>query len=81
MLGYGGTMNFSANMNLLKEVPDFDYNLRFTDLQLVKLNDLAREYANVDFDRGTVSVYSEMAMLQQKAEWLHQTAHEGYADF
>lgn len=68
VLGYGGKMNFSANMNLLKEVPDFDYNLRFTDLQLVKLNDLAREYANVDFNRGTVSVYSEMAMYNKKLD-------------
>ncbi len=64
--GYGGTMNFSANMNLLKQVPDFDYNMRFADLQLVKLNNLAREYANIDFERGTVSVYSEMAMLDSK---------------
>ena len=64
--GYGGTMNFSANMNLLKVVPDFDYNLRFSDIQLVKVNPLAREYANLDFERGTVSVYSEMAMLDGK---------------
>ncbi|QMW03467.1 DUF748 domain-containing protein [Spirosoma foliorum] len=66
VLGYGGTMNFSANMNLLKVVPDLDYNLRFSDLQLVKLNPLARQYANLDFERGTVSVYSEMAMLNKK---------------
>ncbi|GAB2524103.1 DUF748 domain-containing protein [Spirosoma aerophilum] len=64
--GYGGTMTFSANMNLLKVVPDFDYKLRFSDLQLVKLNPLAKEYANLDFERGTVSVYSEMAMLDSK---------------
>ncbi|NEU65759.1 DUF748 domain-containing protein [Spirosoma agri] len=64
--GYGGTMTFSANMNLLKVVPDFDYNLRFSDLQLLKLNPLAKEYANLDFERGTVSVYSEMAMLNSK---------------
>ncbi|GAB3990965.1 DUF748 domain-containing protein [Spirosoma daeguense] len=64
--GYGGTMKFSANMNLLKLTPDFDYNLQFTDLQLVKLNPLAREYGNLDFERGKVSVYSEMAMLNSK---------------
>ncbi|WP_338873004.1 DUF748 domain-containing protein [Spirosoma sp. SC4-14] len=64
--GYGGTMAFSANMNLLKLVPDFDYNLRFNDMQLVKLNPLAREYANLDFERGTVSIYSEMAMYDSK---------------
>ena len=64
--GYGGKMAFSANMNLLKQLPDFDYNLRFTDVQLVKVNPLAREYANLDFERGTMSVFSEMAMLDGK---------------
>ena len=64
--GYGGKMNFSANMNLLKQLPDFDYNLRFTDVQLVKVNPLARAYANIDFERGTMSVFSEMAMLNGK---------------
>ncbi len=64
--GYGGTMTFSANMNLLKVFPDFDYKLRFADLQLVKLNTLARQYANLDFNRGTMSVYSEMAALDGK---------------
>ncbi|GAB3642251.1 DUF748 domain-containing protein [Spirosoma arcticum] len=64
--GYGGKMTFSANMNLLKQLPDFDYNLRFTDVQLVKVNPLARAYANLDFERGTMSVFSEMAMLNGK---------------
>ena len=64
--GYGGKMSFTADMNLLKVVPDFNYDLRFTDVKLVKLNALAREYANIDFNRGTISVYSEMAMLNKK---------------
>lgn len=64
--GYSGKMNFSAHMNLLKVTPDFDYNLAFTDIQLVKLNELSKAYANIDFERGTVSVYSEMAMYDGK---------------
>ncbi|MBO0932179.1 DUF748 domain-containing protein [Fibrella aquatilis] len=64
--GYGGTMRFDANMYLLKDIPDFNYNLKFTDLQLVKLNPIAREYANVDFDKGSMSVFSEMAMNNGK---------------
>ncbi len=66
VLGYGGNMNFTADMNLLKVTPDFDYNLAFTDVQLTKLNELAKAYANIDFERGTVSVYSEMAMYDSK---------------
>lgn len=61
--GYGGKLDFQANMNLFKVTPDFDYNLAFTDVQLVKINALAKSYANVDFERGTVSVFSEMAMF------------------
>ncbi|CCH55969.1 hypothetical protein BN8_05269 [Fibrisoma limi BUZ 3] len=66
MPGYGGTMRFNANMYLLKPMPDFNYNLEFRDVQLVKINNLAREYANLDFERGTVSVYNEMAMNDGK---------------
>ena len=53
-------------MNLFKVTPDFDYNLKFTDVQLVKINELAKSYANIDFERGTVSVFSEMAMFDSK---------------
>lgn len=60
--GWGGTMKFNADMFLLKEIPDFKYNLSFSNLQLIKLNKLALEYGNVDFEKGTLSVYSEMAM-------------------
>ncbi len=60
--GWGGTMKFNADMMLLKQIPDFNYNLSFDDLQLTKLNPLAREYADIDFEKGTVSVISEMAM-------------------
>lgn len=60
--GWGGSMKFNAGMFLLKPIPDFNYNLSFNDLQLAKLNDLARKYGNVDFESGTVSVISEMAM-------------------
>lgn len=64
--GWGGTMRFDANMYVLKQTPDFDYNLRFNDLQLTELNTLAREYAKIDFERGTISVFSEMAMNDGK---------------
>ncbi len=64
--GWGGTMRFDANMYLLKQTPDFDYNMRFNDLQLTELNTLAREYAKIDFERGTISVLSEMAMNDGK---------------
>jgi hypothetical protein len=64
--GYGGTMRMNADFNFLKELPDFDYDLRFENLQLTKLNGLAKYYSGVDFEAGTVSLYSEMAMRDAK---------------
>lgn len=61
--GYGGTMTFDADMQLLKEMPDFNYNLKLNDLQLVKLNDLAKRYAGIDFEKGTLDLVSEMEMI------------------
>ncbi|WP_234735922.1 DUF748 domain-containing protein [Tellurirhabdus bombi] len=64
--GWGGIMKLNADMNILKQLPDFNYNLSFDKLQLTKLNSLAREYGNIDFEAGTISVYSEMVMLDGK---------------
>jgi len=60
--GYGGTMGFKADMNLLKQMPDFSYQLRFDEVSLPKINTIAKEFSGVDFEQGTISVYSEMAM-------------------
>lgn len=64
--GYGGTLKFDSRFNLLRQMPDFDYSMAFENLQLPKLNSLAKSYTGVDFERGTVSLYSEMAMRDGK---------------
>ncbi len=61
--GYGGTMTFDADMQLLKKMPDFNYNLKLNNLQLVKLNALSKRYAGIDFEKGTLDLVSEMEML------------------
>jgi hypothetical protein len=66
--GYGGKLNFDADMMLLKQTPDFDYNLSFNNVQLVELNKLAQEYAGIDFEKGTINIYSELAMYDGKLE-------------
>ena len=64
--GYGGTLKFDSRFNLLRQMPDFNYNMRFENLQLPKLNGLVKPYTGVNFERGTVSLYSEMAMQNGK---------------
>lgn len=59
---YGGRLSFTADANLLKNIPDFDYNMRFENVELTSLNPLAMYYSGMDFEKGIVSVYSEMAM-------------------
>ncbi|GAA4410659.1 DUF748 domain-containing protein [Nibrella viscosa] len=66
--GWGGTLSVNADMNLLKPLPDFKYNLKLDNLQLIKLNKIVRSYANLDFEAGTVSVLSEMAMYDGKMQ-------------
>ena len=65
---YGGTLYFNASAYLLKEIPDFDYNLGFEDVNLISLNPLAKYYTGMDFEKGTISIYSEMAMKDQTFE-------------
>lgn len=60
--GIGGKMDFKADMQLLKEMPDFRYYMKINNMQLVKLNPLAMHYAGIDFDQGTLDLVSEMKM-------------------
>ncbi len=60
--GFGGKLDFDAHMQLLKETPDFRYYMKLNNLQLVKLNALAMQYAGIDFDQGTLDLVSEMKM-------------------
>ncbi len=61
--GFGGKMTFDADMQLLKQMPDFNYNLKLDDLQLVKLNALSKRYAGIDFEQGSLDLVSEMEMI------------------
>ena len=64
--GYGGAFAATGAAQLLKEIPDFNYDARLENFRLTEMNDLAKHYAGVDFEKGTVSVYSELAMADGK---------------
>lgn len=75
--GYGGTMTFDADMQLLKKMPDFNYNLKIKNLQLTKLNALAMRYGNIDFEKGTLDLVSEMEMIDGKLQgYLKPLTHD-----
>ena len=66
--GYGGAFAVTGDALLLKTTPDFNYDARLENFNLTQMNDLAKYYAGVDFEKGTVSVYSELAMADGKFE-------------
>lgn len=66
--GYDGKLTFDARMQLLKQIPDFDYNLKLSGLQLQKLNTLAKRYAGIDFESGSLDLISEMKLTDNQIQ-------------
>lgn len=63
-----GNLNIDGKMNLIKEIPDMDISLEFTDMDMTALNNLTNHYANIDFEKGNLSLYSEMAIADRYLE-------------
>jgi hypothetical protein len=58
----GGKLNLVMDINVLKEIPDLDMNLKFERVHLPALNDFFVAYSKVDIERGTFNLYSELAV-------------------
>lgn len=56
-----GALKISGKGNILRDVPDFDVDVRLEKAQLPAFNDYTREAAAIDFDKGNASFYSELA--------------------
>ncbi len=57
----GGEVTLGGNLNIIKEVPDFDIGLELQDADLTAFNDYAREYAALDFSKGRIGIFLELA--------------------
>jgi hypothetical protein len=58
----GGELDLDMRLDPLQKVPNLDMNLRFESVNMPALNEFFRAYAGVDVEKGTFSVYSEMAV-------------------
>ena len=65
---YEGTMTFNAKVNPLADDPTFDMNAELKSMNLVKVNDFFKAYANVDVNKGTFGLYTEMAAKDGRFE-------------
>jgi len=57
-----GDLSITGKINVLKEVPDADMNMKLTNVNLVEVNDLVRAYGKFDFEKGTMDLFSEMTL-------------------
>ncbi|MAZ29606.1 MAG: hypothetical protein CL868_21340 [Cytophagaceae bacterium] len=57
-----GDFKLDGALNLIKEIPDMDLNIKLENADVTAINDLTRAYSGIDFKRGDVSVYSEFAI-------------------
>lgn len=57
-----GKVNLDGKMDILKEIPDVDFSFSLKDAEATSLNDFTKYYAGIDFNKGTYSVFSEIAI-------------------
>jgi hypothetical protein len=65
---YQGEFVFNAKANLLNTVPDMDYDAKFEKIELTALNPLFKYASGMDFESGTLDLYSEMLIQDGQIE-------------
>jgi len=57
-----GNLSLTGKINVLKQVPDADIKMKFININLTGINNLATAYGKFDFERGKMDVFSEMTL-------------------
>lgn len=63
---HGGTVVVHARIDPLEKIPAFDVNAEIKKLPLTYLNNFFKAYAKMDVQKGTFSVYAEVAAKDGK---------------
>lgn len=61
-----GKLNITGQINILKNTPDFDLDAKLENAQLPAFNNYANEIAAIDFSKGRIGVYSELASAKDR---------------
>ncbi len=56
-----GDLKLGGDLNIIKQIPDFDLDLSFEDVDLKALNNFSKAYANIDVEKGYLNFYGEFA--------------------
>lgn len=57
-----GKMHLEGNMNLVKKIPDMDLSFSLQNADVTAFNDFTNHYAKLDFEKGDLSIFSEVAV-------------------
>ena len=57
-----GKLTLDLDINVLKKIPDLDMDLKFEKINMPALNDFFVAYSKVDIEKGSFSLYSELAI-------------------
>jgi len=56
-----GDLAIEGKVNILKAIPDFDLGGKLENTSLPAFNNYAKAFAGIDFENGTMSIYTELA--------------------
>lgn len=57
-----GDLSLKGRVNLIKEIPDMDIALSLENVNVSALNDFSNHYAKVDFEKGNLGFFTEIAI-------------------
>lgn len=58
----GGNLELNMRINVLKQLPDLDMDMKFENVNMTALNDFFEAYAKIDVEKGDFNLYSEVAV-------------------
>lgn len=58
----GGRLKADMKANVIKDIPDFNMNMRLSGTDLTALNSFLKEHLKFDIDRGSIDIYGELKM-------------------
>jgi hypothetical protein len=59
-----GQLNMAMRINVLKEIPDVDLDMRFENVDMRALNDFFKAYGHADVEAGQFNLYAELAVSE-----------------
>lgn len=58
-----GRLSATGKANLLRQIPNFDLDFKFEEADLTAMNDFSKAYGWFDFEKGNISLFAEMALV------------------